>query len=45
LQEVNSRPESADLTHADTITIKDLDDAYAAATDELIAELDEATEE
>ena len=42
---MNSKSESADLTHEDTITIKDLDDAYAAATDELIAELDEATAE
>ena len=45
LQAINSRPESAGLTHEDTITIKDLDDAYAAATDELIAELDKATAE
>ena len=45
LQAVNSKPESADLTHEDTITIKDLDDAYAAATDKLIAELSEETAE
>ena len=44
LQEVNSRPESIDLTHEDTITIKDLYYGYAAATEELLAELDEATE-
>ena len=45
LQEVNSKPQSTDPTHEDTVTIKDLDDAYAAATDELIAELDKATAE
>ena len=44
MQEVNSRTEYVDLTHEDTITIKELDDAYAAATEELIAELDETTE-
>ena len=43
LQEVNSKPQSTDLTHEDTVTIKDLDDAYAAATDKLIAELSEET--
>ena len=32
-------------SHMKTVTIKDLDDAYAAATDELIAELDKATAE
>ena len=39
---MNSKSEFAYLTHEDTITIKDLDDAYAAATDELIAGVDEA---
>ena len=45
MQAVISKPESTDLTHEDTITIKDLDDAYAAATDSLIADLDVATAE
>ena len=45
LQAVNSKPESTDFTHEDMITIKDLDDAYAAATDSLIADLDVATAE
>ena len=39
------KPESTDLTHEDTITIKDLDDGYAGATDSLIIELDVATAE
>jgi len=42
LQEVNSKSELANLKHEDTITIKDLDDAYAAATNELITGVDEA---
>ena len=45
MQEVNSMPESADLTHKDTMTIEDIDDAYAAATDEFVVEIDEATTE
>ena len=45
LQSVNSEPESTDLTHEDTITIKHLEDVYASATDSLITELDLATTE
>ena len=42
---LRSSMEKTKLTHEDTVTIKDLDDAYAAATDELIAELSEETAE
>ena len=45
LQEINSSPESVDLRHEDTITLKDQDDTSVAATEELIVELDETTEE
>ena len=40
--EVNAKPEPENLTHADAVAIKDLDDAFTQAqVDNLVAELDD----
>ena len=42
--EVNAKPEPENLTHADAVAIKDLDDAFTQAqVDNLVAELDDWT--
>ena len=40
--EVNAKPEPENLTHADTVAMKDLDDAFTQTqVDNLVAELDD----
>ena len=40
--EVNAKPEPENLTHHDTVALKDLDDAFTQAkVDNLVAELDD----
>ena len=42
LREVNAKPEPENLSHADTITLKDLDDTFTQAqVDNLVKELEE----
>ena len=42
LKQINSKPEPENLTHADTVTLKDLDDAFTQAqVDNLVKELEE----
>ena len=42
LKKVNAKPDPENLTHADTVTLKDLDDAFTEAqVDNLVKELQE----
>ena len=42
LKQINSKPEPENLTHADTVALKDLDDAFTQAqVDNLVKELEE----
>ena len=42
LKQINSKPKPENLTHADTVTLKDLDDAFTQAqVDSLVKELKE----
>ena len=42
LKQINSKPEPENLIHADTVTLKDLDDAFTQAqVDNLVKELEE----
>ena len=42
LKEVNAKPEPENLSHADTIALKDLDDTFTQAqVDNLVKELEE----
>ena len=41
LKELNAKPEIENLTHADTVALKDLDDAFTTAqVDSLVKELE-----
>ena len=42
LKQINSKPKPENLTHADTVALKDLDDAFTQAqVDNLVKELEE----
>ena len=42
MKQINSKPEPENLTHADTVALKDLDDAFTQAqVDNLVKELEE----